>query len=286
VATVTAVGPALPVVGPSPEPREYSLIETLRALDRELFAEDRDERWLNQVNVIGYPMGTPGVWEACSTGTFRVKDDGSGENDGRPQDRWDPFAAFFPLLCSAISVGNFDEFYDQAEAALDATLSHAVEDVLSQGVGSNPYFGDADLAVLTSGAVNPRVGLSYLENGGAVRTGRQFMIHATPAVISAWGDGGGLSTEGGVLRTVNGTPVVSGSGYIGAHPISQPGPDDTTDWAFATGPVVVRIDHEVRKRIEESLDRQDNTVVVRAERYVVAVWDKALQIGVQIDWAT
>jgi hypothetical protein len=281
---VTAVGPAFPVVGPPPEPREYSLLTAPGVLVPS--EGEGPPRWLTQVNVLGYPMGTPGVWEACSTGTFRVKDDGSGENDGRPQDRWDPFAAFFPLLCSTISVGDYDEFYDEAEAALNATLAHAVEDVISQGVGSNPFFGDGDFIPLAGGvAVAPRVGLSYLENAIGDRTGREGMIHGTPATVIAWGDGGGLETEDGGIYTVNGTPVVSGSGYIGAHPIGTTGPGDTTEWAFATGPVQVRVEREVRKRIEESVDRSDNTVVVRAERYVLAEWDKALQVGVLIDWS-
>lgn len=277
--STTAVGPATSRVGPSPKPRLHSLL----TIPGVIVNEDGTPRWLTQVNVIGFPDGTPGIWEACSSGTFRVKEDGSA----RPQDRFDPFGVYFALPCSTQSMGNYSDFYQQVEDALDATLSHAVEDALSQGVTTNPFFGDTGFDSLALN-VSPRIGLSYLENAIGERTGRQGMIHATPAIVTAWGAGGGLSNDGGVLRTTNGTPVADGSGYIGAHPLGAgglPGPTGTKEWAFATGPVEVRIESEVRRRIEESVDRSDNSVVVRAERYVMADWDKALQVGVYIDWS-
>lgn len=282
--SVTAVGPAFAIVGPPPEPRRHGLLTIPDVIVR----DGGTPRWLTQVNVIGYPTGTPGIWEPCSEGTFRVKEEG----EPRPQDRWDPFTAFFPLSCSSLGMGDYSEFYDQAEAALDATISHAVEFVLSQGVSTNPFFGDTDLtgtAILAGAAVSPRIGLSYLENAIGVRTGRQGMIHATPAIVDAWGAGGGIDEDAadGILRTTNGTPVVSGSGYIGADPVdaSAPSPSGTVEWAFATGPIEVRIEDEARTRVDESLDRADNTVVVRAEKYVLAEWDKALQVGIRIDWS-
>ena len=82
--------------------------------------------------------------------------------------------------------------------------------------------------------------------------------------------------------------LVDGSGYIGAHPTGPgglAGPTGTREWAFATGPVEVRVEPAPRTRVEESLDRADNTVVVRAERYVLAEWDTALQVGVYVDWS-
>lgn len=279
--SVTAVSPALPLVGPPPEPPRHSLL----SIPGVRIDEPGPPTWLTLVNVLGYPSGTPGIWEACSSGTYRVK----AEGEARPQDRFEPFAAYFPLACSAFSVGDYDEFFKQAADALDATISHAVEIVLSQGVASNPYFGDSGFDELTGSAVSPRIGLSYLANAIGAETGRQGLIHATPAVVEAWGAGGGLSEDdSGVLRTTNGTPVASGSGYIGAHPLGGgglPGPDETIDWVFATGPVEVRIEEAPRTRIEESIDQSDNWVVVRAEKYILAEWDKALQVGLRIDWS-
>jgi len=252
------VGPATPLVGPKPQPRRHGLL----TIPGVVINETGDPRYLTQVNVIGFPDGTPGIWEACSTGSFRVKETG----EARPQDRFDPFGVYFALPCSTQSMGNYDTFYDDAEAALDATLSHAVEDALSKGVASNPYFGDAGFDALALN-VSPRIGLSYLENAIGERTGRQGMIHATPAIVEAWGAGGGLyRDEDGTLFSCNGTPIASGSGYIGAHPLGGGGlpgptwPSGTKEWAFATGPVEVRIESEVRRRIAETVNRSNNAL--------------------------
>ena len=115
------------------------------------------------------------------------------------------------------------------------------------------------------------------------------MIHATPGIVAAWsGESAVYVDDQGTLRTFNGTPVAAGSGYIGSHPQGGgglPGPSGTKEWAFATGPPEVRVEAEARQNITESLDRSVNDVVVRAERYVLAEWDKALQAGVYIDWS-
>ena len=37
---------------------------------------------------------------------------------------------------------------------------------------------------------------------------------------------------------------------------------------------------------KESIDRSDNVVTFRAEFYVLAIWDTALQAAVLVDWAT
>ena len=34
------------------------------------------------------------------------------------------------------------------------------------------------------------------------------------------------------------------------------------------------------------LDRSDNVLTFRAERYVLAIWDGALQAAVLVDWST
>ena len=285
--SVTAVGPALDLDGPLPVARRHSLLKTPGVV-----IEGGSSRWTNGVNVIGYPDGPPKLWEPCSTGTFRVKEDG----EEAPQDRFDPIAVYFPLPCSTFGMGDYDLFARRAELALDATLSHGVEQGLGGGVilSNNPSFGDTNLVPLAGGAaVSPAVGLRYLENAIGSETGRQGMIHATPAVVTAWGYGSEFTLEQGsireqpsesVLRTRAGTPVVSGSGYIGIDPVDEDSPGANRDWVFATGLVEVRVATAVSTEVDQTVDRSDNSVVVRAERYVLAEWDTALQVGVLIDW--
>jgi hypothetical protein len=86
-----------------------------------------------------------------------------------------------------------------------------------------------------------------------------------------------------VLETPNGTPVATGGGYIGAEADGD-APDTGNSFVFATGPVEVRLAPVSTLEIAEVLDRSDNTVTFRAERYALAIWDTCLQVAVEIDW--
>lgn len=275
--SIQAVGVRLDLDGPRPVAPPHSLLNTPGVV------VERDAgRWLNGVNVVGYPDDTPSLWEPCSTGTFRVKDEGGP----RPQATFDPFVVFIPTTCSIFgqSADNESGIRAQAEAVLEAVESMGVEQGLVAGVdgSDNPFLADSNLDLLGGGAVSATVGLSYLENAiGA--TGRRGMIHATPAIIAAWQQD--LLHVDGALVTVNGTRVVSGDGYIGVDPTDEAAPGAGQDYAFATGPVEVRLGPLVITELAESLDRSDNTVTFRAERYVLATWDTALQAGVLVDWA-
>lgn len=278
MSTITAVGPALNLDGPLPVAPEYSLVNTLRALGY----LRTDSRIYNSVSLWGYPVGTPSVWDVCSAGT----DTKDSESD------WDQplFAgvtAYFPITCSTITARP-EEFADRAERVLDATFSFAVEEALAQGISgsTNPYFGDTHLTQLGGAAVLPQAGLNYLENAiGA--TGRQGIIHATPGTISAWNFVNLLTENGeGYIETTNGTPVVSGGGYIDTDPSGKTGstPASGIEWAFATGPVLLYQQDGVRVTRDQYIDRSINEIVYRAERDFVALWDTSLQSGVLIDW--
>jgi hypothetical protein len=283
VSTITAVGPALDLDGPLPVAPPHSLVNTPGVV------VDRDGgRWLNGVNLYPYPIDTPSLWEPCASdageGTFRTKAE-PDEQPGNP--RFDSFVVYIPIMCSGIGMGEamMAEFADRAEAVLDATLSMGIESALANGVvgSTNSFFGDANVSVLNSGtAVSPRVGFSFLEEAIG-STGRQGMIHATPAVI---GGVPSLSFPEDGMRTNNGTRVVSGDGYQGIDTPFLAAPSAKQDWIFATGPVEVRLGPLEITTARESLDRSDNTLVFRAERYVLAVWDTALQSAVLVDWST
>ncbi len=274
MSTFTAVGPRLDLDGPAPIAPPHSLLKTPGVV------VDQDTgRWLNGVNLFSYPEDVPSLWEPCSEGTFRVKTAGTD----RRTETFDPFVAYLPVTCSTYGV--WQPLQEQAEAVLEATLSFAVEQALSQGIdgSANPYFGDANLDILAGGAAVPAgTGLSYLENAiGA--TGRQGIIHATPAAIAA------LQAfpvrDPSRLETANGTPVASGGGYQGADPDAGDTPGTTESWLFATGLVQVHLGPLVITDVVSSLDREDNTLEFRAERYVLATFDTALQAGVLVDWA-
>ena len=92
------------------------------------------------------------------------------------------------------------------------------------------------------------------------------------------------------MATANGTPIVSGMGYQGINTpyIGTPGADE--DWAFATTGVEVYLGPVRMTTAKESLDRSDNIITFRAEKYVLAIWDgiddeELAAAAVLVDWA-
>lgn len=279
MSTIEAVGPAFSLDGPAPVAPPHSLLQ------QEGVVVERDAtRVLNGVNVWAYPTGCSYLWEPCSDGTYRVKEGVSGQ----PTARFDSFVVYKPVTCSSIGLRDPDELARRAEAALEATVSSAVEKALAEGVdqSNNPYFGDATVDDLTGAtAVSAGVALSMLEEAIG-ETCRQGMLHFTPAVVSALqafpvGDPGDTR-----LVTANGTPVVSGMGYQDVDTPFLATPDTTEDWAFATGPVRVYLGPVVVTSTRESLERDTNVLTFLAERYVLAIWDGVLQAAALVDWST
>ena len=87
MSTFTGVGPAQSLDGPLPVAPEYGLL-TVPGVRVEL-----DSSYMNGVNLWGYPVETPDLWEPCSAGTFRDKNDESTWD----QPRFDAFVAYLPI---------------------------------------------------------------------------------------------------------------------------------------------------------------------------------------------
>lgn len=268
-------GPRLDLRGPLPVAPRHSLLNTPGVV----VADDDDGRWLNGVNLIGYPASTPLAWNACipESSDVGIKDEG----DAGPIAQFDPFVCYLPVTCSALS---YPYIADWSKVVLEATYSMAVEQALAgvvdAGLGPNPSLGDANVTVLGGGAKSPIVALSYLENAiGA--TGRRGFVHATPATITQLNTDTFLDPE--QLITTNGNQVVSGDGYIGAEANGTPA-GAGQDWMFASGPVEVRISPMAITDLRESLDRSDNVITFRAERWVLVTWDTSLQAAALVDW--
>ena len=283
--STTTYGPPVFLDGPLPVAPPGSLLEIPGVV-----VSTGDTRWMNGASVWAYPTEEPQSWDPCYTGTFRTK----AEGDGSLTATFGAYVAYIPITCSAITVGEkFDEFRDRAEKAMDAVMSYAVEQALSQGIAlsSNPFFSDANVTILGAGApLTPMVALSYLEDAiGA--TGRQGMIHATPGTATQWFDQDRIdrlvptADNTPSLSTVMGTPVAAGGGYLGAQPSGGAAPAAGQAWAFATGPVNVRLASMELIPIEDVLERELNDITYRAERFYLATWDTALQAAALVDWS-
>lgn len=273
-------GPPVYVDGPLPERPPRSLLTVPGVLQ-----DEGDDRWMNGVAVWGYPEGEPYTWEPCAEGTFQTKSD---ESTFSTPD-FGAFVAYLPVTCSSFTVASDPEgFARRSEVALDAIISFAIEKALSQGVplSTNPYLADANVTFPGgTAALSPYVGLSYLEQaiGDTARAG---MIHATPAVAATWFTSFPIfqAELGSTLYTPTGTPVAVGGGYKGATPFGQAAAAAGQSWVYATGPVRAWVADEVSLNIRDVLDRSDNVVTFRAEKYALVEWDTALQAAVLIDW--
>lgn len=278
-------GPANPVSAPRPLPPRFNLFTVAQAIPDGV-------RWGGGIVVDDYPAGPGGGWDPCGLGTFRPKDDGADASFSRPE--FNAFVAYLAGNCSAVGIGPFDTFADRVEAALAALEPFHAERQLSQGdyllfnSDPNPYLADANADNLGTSA--PMLALAKLETAIA-ETGVAGVIHATPGTVTAWSALSAVTVDGGfasgVLRTYNGTPVVSGAGYVGAdlHAVVPSAPSLATgkEWAFATGPLLYGRAPFLRQPVSEVLDRSDNTIVYRAERDLLVAWDTHLQAAVLVD---
>ncbi len=278
MATCTVVGPRLILDGPLPVAPPHSLLKTEGVVK----AVDGDNHVFNGATIFTRPSDVPSLWDPLDTGTTRLKDEGTDKDF--PD--FDPFVCYLPVTCA---VFNWEVTREDSMVVLEGTYSHAVERALAGGIvgSASPWLGDTNMVVPVAGAVTAAEGLAWLENEIG-KTGRQGMIHATPATVSALDQSDKVDgmEEAAGLMTANGNPVVSGGGYINIDTFDLGGPSPGEDWMFATGPVEVRLSPLVITDIKETLDRSDNTVTFRAERYVLATWDTALQAGVLVDWTS
>jgi hypothetical protein len=181
-----------------------------------------------------------------------------------------------------------DAFKARARAVFNAVESGALEREFWTGefLPDNPHLASADADVVTSGAVGLREGLALLEDAIA-QTNRAGVIHMSARLAAAYstigGGAGVLIPERGKLYTLLGTLVIPGSGYPGTSP--EGAQTGTEEWAYATGPVEIlrSADFIMPPNLAEAIDRSQNEIEYRAERYYIPYWDTALLAGAEID---
>ena len=116
------------------------------------------------------------------------------------------------------------------------------------------------------------VGLGWMEQALAEQYGSQGVIHMSRLAATALGLY--LRPDGGVLRTLLGTPVVAGGGYDALQAVQG-----DTAAIFGTGPLVMyRGDIDTR---ENAVDLALNDVSIVAQRDYALGWD-CVTIGAEI----
>lgn len=277
--------PPMVIVGPPPVAPRFNVFTVSEEIGSD------DPHVLGGIQFYGYPPGAPDGMDPCATGTFRTKEEGVDA----PAPAFATFTAYIAERCTMGGISGWDEFTERAEATMRATAGHAAERQLVAGsyVSTNPYLGDLSADILAAGASVPvGVGLSYLEDAIAA-TGRRGVIHATPAIASAWDSR--VMAVGDQLQTNLGTPVVSGHGYVAnvddantLAPENGSAPGAGESWAYATGPLRHKFGpvEPIGATVAQTLSREDNDLVFRAEMDIVIGWDTALQAAVLIDWTS
>lgn len=277
--SVTTLGPPVRVDGPYPQPPRFRLVDVATVVP------EAEDYWMSGAQVQAYPPDLPHTWNPCTPSDST----GSKEEGGLiPAPLFGAFTAYLAETCTSRGIVSEEQFTARALAAFGAVESYAVELEFSQGLAlpTNPFLADANATVLNGG--NPTgiiAGFALLEEAiGA--TGKAGVIHATPGAATAARAARVVSMDGVYLRTVLGTPVAVGDGYIGAQPDGEAAAGLAESWAFATGPVQIRrSDIFINPPLlAEALDREINQVTYRAERYYLADWDTALQSAILLDW--
>lgn len=282
-------GPLWRIDGPLPLAPRYGLLQAAKAESVQIVPDEDGgvERWINGVSVWPYPTDPARIFDAASL--CGSAPESKEEGDEIPLPVFSAFTVYLPVVCTTRVIGGEDEiFRARASAALAAVEGSAAESVLIGGAGlTTPYLGDGEGTYPNSNTKTSAINaLALLENEIA-KSQREGVIHVTPALATVMAAGHAISDDGrGVLRTINGTVVIPGTGYVDAlHPIGHPAATSTEEWAFATGPVQVRrsavfVNPETAA---QATDRSINKTVYRAERYYLVNWDTAVQSAVLVE---
>lgn len=262
MSTITAPGPLVPLDAPLPQPRQFTLLDTVQIVS------DSDERWRAGAWVNGYPAARPETHDPCASGTYGLK--GSENTDARPM--MGSFTVVVGGVCTARSIGPDPAWYKTTlQRWFEAVEAESVERVLVGGDGHfgtfGAYLGDTNMESLSVGAVTPTEGLALLESEiASVGSG---VIHVAPATATYWFTNGSIVTgRDGLMRTGLGTPVVVGAGYLGARPDGEDAPAADEEWAFASDQIQIRRGEVtvLPGNYSEALDRSINEVTFYAER--------------------
>jgi hypothetical protein len=287
-------GPLYRIDGPLPLQPRYGLLQAASSESVRIIAdvdESGIDRWINGVEVYPYPTDFPGVFDACATGS-NVRDKSAGTLPSLPQ--FGALTVYLAETCTPRGIADQAAFKARAVAAFSAVEGAAVEQEFLSGrnIPLNPHLADGNGTFPWGNtATTVANGFAVLENAIAA-SGRAGLIHASPATVTAAAVDHVVDVDpkSGVLRTMNGTVVIAGSGYAQGHPPLgvHPNATATQEWIYASGPVDIRRSEifMIPENVSEAMDRAQNLVTYRAERYYVVDWDTVVQSAVLVDRCT
>jgi hypothetical protein len=196
-----------------------------------------------------------------------------------------------------LGIDRIERIKQQLEGATQKAMEVELWDgVIRKGEShDNKALSDASATVLNSGtALSPRRALALLEfeAGNVSHTGEQGVIHMTRDVYSlltSVGDVFMYDEDEKRVKTLNGTPIVVGSGYSGT------GPDDaanntasvTNKWMYATGSVKTYLGDVdvVNDNLAQGYDVSGNAndIRIKAIRPAATYFSTTIHLAVRVD---
>lgn len=271
---------------PSKEPKPYGLFSVAQP------TTPPDPHWMLGIEWQSICGGGNTTFDFCVTGAAPPA---KAETLDRTLRGAQPFTVYEEIDCAP--VGDFWERSLQlVQRALDENEQFLVEQAVWTGtaggqaivfphLAANAVVTNANevsvvtlqtAATIVTGAagvgVSPARGLGLLEAAGYGCYRGAGVIYAPVVAVPSLVNQGMLYRDGARLRTVNGSYVISGSGFSNTGPDGSAAPGGTA-WLYFTGqPFLYRGAARTFMR-EESLDRSTNLLKAIAERTYLFGWD-------------
>jgi len=284
-------GPLWRIDGPPPIAPAYGLLQAASVPGSGVrVVPDTDalnvDRWINGVEVQSYPSDVGRTFDSCPAGSDL---DVKAEGDGIELPQFAAFTVYLPEKCSSPYVWDQEAYKARALAVLGAVEGAAVANELLTGslLPLNPNLSDGQGTFPNGDDLTSVLnGLALLEMEIAA-SGRAGVIHCSPAAVTFLRDRYAVDNANGLIKTVNGITVIPDFGYAaGATPAGHPAaPSASSEWMYASGPIDIRRSEMFvnPETVAEALDRANNEIVYRAERYYVVDWDTTVQAAVLVD---
>lgn len=207
-----------------------------------------------------------------------------------------PFTPYTRFDCSPVGVQDARKI---ATDALSRSETWQVERAFWTGVvdgvevvfphlAADAEIDDADgillqtaATVVTGSPVDIATGLGILEAALSNCYNGVGIIHVPTVALPTLDAWGLVKASGGVMKTLNENKVAIGAGYPGTSPSGDPAPPGTA-WLYATGAVFLRKGDVKIHTLRDSINRENNTVEMIAERTFVLGWD-CCHVAVLID---
>lgn len=199
----------------------------------------------------------------------------------------DPFVVVGSYDCST-GGRPINEAFEIARQRLLSWEGRAVEEILWTGVGANGpvnpsfAFGNDTCDILPvdlapGGSVDAVSAIAQLENALGDAIPCEGVLHVPYGFAAYLIDHRLLERVGDEYFTPTGYRVILGQGYTGTGPAGVL-PDPGTTWLFGTGPLLLVRSNimMVPEQVNESVNRMNNDVTVRAERFYAVGFSCAL----------